>query len=462
MGGSGSGGSRAQSGRKSMAAVAAGNVGRDPSQTSMRAFTTPDPVVVQREQARQENLLLEAQTARENSTVLAAEQARLLEEKRQQAIEILKKVMGEGGLEGSLDMLPEDSNGDDDDDDNDGDGDNCEDSNNSEGSPSRRRSTAYKPPNESPLGGYLRQIKDEILNESPSLGANVMKKGQHFIPPQFDPMASSTPTKNAEDWYVGNPWCFFWDPFFQYSLDMKSCKCPCCGKNVFESKEYDWRPFFYFDKVVWVIFRWVRCGDTRKKSGCGKTFATIDPEFMSKNVPTVIAETFPYVVVKRGPGMHRMMVYNFVELVTNRVQFGTFADKFNSLYRLNYDMSRLSYYSKCKSTHAAAEALGTKIDSFPTPFSRFETVGEYNGLRLTRQLVKKIFVQFMELHEPYLQASFQVHYDARREHCRPYAQICESNQGIREERKSFHSQLHCCLIKWACEHEQAGLYEDEL
>ena len=58
-----------------MAAVAAGNVGRDPSQTSMRAFTTPDPVVVQREQARQENLLLEAQTARENSTVLVAEQA---------------------------------------------------------------------------------------------------------------------------------------------------------------------------------------------------------------------------------------------------------------------------------------------------------------------------------------------------------------------------------------------------
>ena len=62
--------------------------------------------------------------------------------------------------------------------------------------------------------------------------------------------------------------------------------------------------------LVWVIFRWVHCGDLQK-NGCGKTFASINPMFMSTNVPTTIAGTSPFFLAMRGPGMHRMMVYAF-------------------------------------------------------------------------------------------------------------------------------------------------------
>jgi 3'-5' exonuclease len=175
-----------------------------------------------------------------------------------------------------------------------------------------------------------------------------------------------------------------------------------------------------------VIFRWVHCGDSQNNKGCGKAFASINPTFMSSNVPTTIAGTFPFVVAKRGPGMHRMMVYAFVELVTSRVQFGTFADVFNSLYRLDYDMSRLSYYSVHKNYRSNLTTV--KLD-FPTPYGRFETVGEYNGLKLTRQLVKQIVIQFMGLHEPYLQASFQLRYDKGNtaDHTHKYAKVIKAS-----------------------------------
>lgn len=34
--------------------------------------------------------------------------------------------------------------------------------------------------------------------------------------------------------------------------------------------------------------------------------------------------------------MHRAMMYLFLELITNRVQFGSFAMAFNSIYKVQY------------------------------------------------------------------------------------------------------------------------------
>ena len=81
---------------------------------------------------------------------------------------------------------------------------------------------------------------------------------------------------------------------------------------------------------------------------------------------------------------------------------------FNSLCKWQYDIFLLSYYLVHKNNRSNSTAVHS---DFPTPYGRFETVGRYNGLKLTWQLVKRIFVQFMDLHEPYLQASFQLRYD---------------------------------------------------
>jgi hypothetical protein len=135
--------------------------------------------------------------------------------------------------------------------------------------------------------------------------------------------------------------------------------------------------------------------------------ATFDPRFMPANVPTTIVESFPFIVPKQGPGMHQMMLYAFAELVTNRIQFGTFANIFNSLYRLKYDFSQVSYYQCYKDRRDTALAVGAHI-GYPEPYGKFNTTGEYNGMKLSRNLVKRVFVQFMNLHEPYLLASFRM------------------------------------------------------
>jgi hypothetical protein len=230
MGGTGSGGYRATSGRKTKLDAARRTLGR--AQSTMHSFTTRDPKVVEKERKQQEEARLAdeatAEAKRQASIATAVEQAKIQDENRRRAIENLKKVMGDGGLEESLDSLPDDPN------DAEEEGDESEDD---EASPSRL-STAYKPPKDSPLFNYLKGIKDEILDGGTDLRKMVFG-GQHFIPPRVDPMIpASIPSINAEPWYISNVWVFFWDPFIQHNLKMKTYKCPCCGRtHVIEAKE---------------------------------------------------------------------------------------------------------------------------------------------------------------------------------------------------------------------------------
>ena len=48
------------------------------------------------------------------------------------------------------------------------------------------------------------------------------------------------------------------------------------------------------------------------------------------------------------------------------------------------------------------------ISDIPPPFADFVSPGEFGGMKLTKALVKVVFAGFMKIHEPYMQASFQM------------------------------------------------------
>jgi hypothetical protein len=45
------------------------------------------------------------------------------------------------------------------------------------------------------------------------------------------------------------------------------------------------------------------------------------------------------------------------------------------------------------------------------PFSEFYKVGHLNGIQMSEKFLKKLYNSFMEVNEPYMQASFQCHVD---------------------------------------------------
>ena len=47
----------------------------------------------------------------------------------------------------------------------------------------------------------------------------------------------------------------------------------------------------------------------------------------------------------------------------------------------------------------------------PNPFLPFESKGEHNGIKLTKNLVRTIFVEFMMSQEDFMQKSFQCNHD---------------------------------------------------
>jgi hypothetical protein len=137
---------------------------------------------------------------------VAIQQEENMERKRLDAIKILKQVMDEGNLvETALESLPDNENDDDNDDENHEEYDEDEDEDDAANN-SMRRSTAYQPPTNSPLGVYLKGVKDEILVHHSDLRESVIYNGQRWIPPKIDPIASANPI-NAEPWHLSDVWC---------------------------------------------------------------------------------------------------------------------------------------------------------------------------------------------------------------------------------------------------------------
>jgi hypothetical protein len=103
------------------------------------------------------------------------------------------------------------------------------------------------------------------------------------------------------------------------------------------------------------------------------------------------------------------MIYMFANLACKSILFGSFADAVNELLALDYSMECASYYGQLKEWDSRS-VLG--YDGSPIqPYSAFGKVGEHNGIKMTAGLLKCLFYVFMEIEEPYMQASFQHHYD---------------------------------------------------
>jgi hypothetical protein len=201
----------------------------------MRAFTSRDPQRVAQEAAERE----QAQAMDVAAQAVAIQQEENKERKQLDAIKILKQVLDEGNLvETALESLPDNENDDDNDDENREEYDEDEDEDDADNN-SMRRSTAYQPPTQqlnekvnciptsnklASTGVYLKGVKDEILVHNPDLRESVIHNGHHWIPSKIDPIALKNPI-NAEPWYLSDVWCYFWDPFIQHHIGMKSCTC---------------------------------------------------------------------------------------------------------------------------------------------------------------------------------------------------------------------------------------------
>lgn len=88
----------------------------------------------------------------------------------------------------------------------------------------------------------------------------------------------------------------------------------------------------------------------------------------------------------------------------------------------------MSYYRCFKDRRNAALAVGAQHYGYPELYSRFTRTGEHNGLKLSPGLIKRLFIQFMETHEKYLQASFQTRWDEGNlaDHTHKYSKVVQA------------------------------------
>ena len=83
---------------------------------------------------------------------------------------------------------------------------------------------------------------------------------------------------------------------------------------------------FYFDRIVWVLHNRIVCGE------CGRTCASIDPRFLAK-LPTRVTECFPFITTVGGPGMHQAMIFQFTNLLTKGIMYGTYVEDINRMQK---------------------------------------------------------------------------------------------------------------------------------
>jgi hypothetical protein len=189
-----------------------------------------------------------------------------------------------------------------------------------------RNSSKYKPPSDSPLGKYLQKKRDEIVGSHKE-----MLDGKHWYPPEKDPVLIGN--RAPIDWYEANTWIYCFSPLKQYSQLVKPVSeynCIHCGKaGNLRSNGWHYRPMHHFHFTVWLLHRRLRCEHARGKNGCGRTFTEYDQDFLSQ-VPTPVAECFPFVTVRGGLGIHEALLYQFMYLVMKGVLFGSWCQSINT------------------------------------------------------------------------------------------------------------------------------------
>ena len=122
----------------------------------------------------------------------------------------------------------------------------------------RRNRQAYKPQAGSDFHMHLNGIKAKILDGEDK----AFLQGKYKYPPVKDPLVKHN-NINATDWYEGQYHVYLWFPFLQYkaSCQLKSFSCIHCQHKTLESKGYDIRPMFSFDKVYYCYHHRLRCNN---------------------------------------------------------------------------------------------------------------------------------------------------------------------------------------------------------
>ena len=180
---------------------------------------------------------------------------------------------------------------------------------------------------------------------------------------------------------------------------------------------------FYGEKVVWLLYRRFLC------RACKGTMARIDPRFINQ-LYRVVTQRFHFVTTASGLGTNERMVLSFVKLSTNNVLFGTCVDLINNLCSVKHHSNMLSHYD-------CAHDIKTKSiftsNTLPTPFPKFASPGECNGIKLTKRLLKNIFISFMTVCEPCMQKSFQFCHDngASRDHTHKCSKLIKATNRNR-------------------------------
>ena len=285
-----------------------------------------------------------------------------------------------------------------------------------ETSPRPFSKTAYQPPRDSYLWHYLRNLHMDIISarqgrsDNTDVGRDILHRvfenAQHYYKPRHAKSWLLCDPREPRHCYTEDVEVFIWLPFDQYKShchpdDIGCVHDPACTGKL-QVNEYSFRPMFNFQNYTWVFHCRHKC------SKCGKTVAGIDPRVISR-LPSAVADRYEFVSAgNRRIGMHKMMLYFFADMVSKRVQFGTFANLMNTLYLTKYDMRRVAFYERFIDW---SESTALQSPREPEPFSSFYEAGSYNGMLLSRGNVRALLLHFMELHEDYMQSSFQMESD---------------------------------------------------
>jgi hypothetical protein len=223
---------------------------------------------------------------------------------------------------------------------------------------------------------------------------------------------------NATAWYEGQYHVDVWFPFLQYegSCKLQDFRCIHCKRTSLESKDYDYRPMFSFDKVSYCYHRRLRCTN----SDCRKTFVEIDPRFLPQ-FPTVILDRFKFLTTIKGYGVDIMLLYHFANLHCTGTAPGRYVKSLNEMLKLKYHMDWATYMDSLSAFSQHQESFGLDA-TILQPFKPFHSPGFYNGILLPRSLFKKCWLVFASAKEPRLQAGFQMCIDEgiAADHCHKF------------------------------------------
>ena len=268
----------------------------------------------------------------------------------------------------------------------------------------KRNSAQYKPPRNSYVDQFLTAKNIEIGRDPKA------KNGRHWYFPEEDPVSITiNKAPEPEDWYRANIRCYNWCPFGQYCGLVGNLQtdynCIHCKSKGLVSNGYYWRYAFDFNGNLWLRHRRLEC--QKKKGGCGRTFAEIDPRFLEQ-LPLRVVETLPFLTRAKGPCMSANLIYAFMTLATKGILYGSFCVMFNELRYIGHSCDHLGYLEALSDRlMTGLGALGFMLRGPKKVFAPFKSAGEYNGLEMQPKHVRYYFLQVSKVLEPYRQTSLQ-------------------------------------------------------